>query len=142
MMYLSVGEVAEVLTLLPQDRAVKIGGEPTLARRSEIIEQVPPELGAKIIAGLTPEVRATILRRMSKHSIRLVLPLLSGECRRAVKRKLRYHKRTAGDLMTPDFIHLEPTMTVREALAHIRKVADIAKQSMPATCSTLARAIC
>jgi magnesium transporter len=119
----SLGEVAEVLTLLPPETAIEICGEPALARRSAIIEQVPPELGAKIVAGLAPDVRSIVLRRMSKHTIRLLLPLLSGECRRAVKRKLRYHRRTAGDLMTPEFIQLAQNMTVGEALAHIREAA-------------------
>jgi magnesium transporter len=120
----SLGEVAEVLTLLPPERAIEICGEPTLARRFAIIEQVPPELGARIVAGLTPDVRTTVLQRMSKHAIRLILPMLSGECRRAVKRMLRFRKRTAGDLMTPEFVELAPTMTVSEALAHIRDVAQ------------------
>ena len=120
----SLGEVAEVLTLLPPERAVEICGEPALARRSAIIEQVPPELGSQIIAGLSAEVRSAVLRRMSKHSIRLLLPLLSGECRRAVKRKLRYRKRTAGDLMTREFVQLAPDMTVSESLGHIRQVAQ------------------
>jgi magnesium transporter len=120
----SLGEVAEVLVLLPPERAVEICGEPKLARRSAIIEQVPPELGAKIVAGLPSDERTAVLRRMSKHAIRLLLPLLSGECRRAVKRKLRYRKRTAGDLMTPEFVQLAPTMTISEALAHLREVAQ------------------
>lgn len=42
----SLGEVAETLALVPPRKAVEICGEPTLARRSAIVEQVPPELGA------------------------------------------------------------------------------------------------
>jgi magnesium transporter len=36
---------------------------------------------------------------------------------------LQYPDETAGDLMTMEFVHLSPTTTVAEAMAHIREVA-------------------
>jgi Mg/Co/Ni transporter MgtE len=69
----SIGEVAEVLGLIPLDKAIEVVGEPGLARRSAILQQVPPELGARLLDGLASDERTAIIRGMSKHCNRRML---------------------------------------------------------------------
>ncbi|MCY2962441.1 MAG: magnesium transporter [Planctomycetota bacterium] len=119
----SLGEAAEVLTLLPVARSIEVCDQPTLNRRTALLEQVDPELGAKLLEGVAADERTAIVRNMSAHGRRLLIPLLSGEARHELERQLQYPEGTAGDLMTTEFVRLAPTVTAGQALAHIREVA-------------------
>ncbi|HEY2251243.1 MAG TPA: magnesium transporter, partial [Planctomycetaceae bacterium] len=119
----SLAEVAEVLELLPLEKAIDICSQPSLGRRSKLLEQVPPELGARLLDGLASDERTAIFRHMSAHGSRRLMPLLSNESRDEVERQLQYREGTAGDLMSTEFVKLAPTFTVAEALTHIHEVA-------------------
>jgi magnesium transporter len=109
--------------LLPLPRAVEVCDQPTLRRRPALFEQVEPALAACLLEGISADERAEIVHRMSVHGRRLLLPLLSAEARAEVERLLQYPDGTAGDLMTTEFVRLEPGMSVSQALGHIRDVA-------------------
>jgi magnesium transporter len=119
----SLGEAAEMLTLVPLAKAIEVCDQPTLHRRAALVEQAEPPLAGPLLEGVSADQRADIVRGMSMHSRRLLLPLLSAEARSEVERLLQYPEDTAGDLMTTEFVRLEPTMTVSQAVAHIREVA-------------------
>jgi magnesium transporter len=119
----SRGEAAEVLGLLPLAKAIEVCDQPTLRRRPAMFQQLEPELGAKILEGMSSDQRTATLRPLSVHCRRALLPLLSGRAREDVERQLQYPEGTAGDLMTTEFVRLSPAMTVANALAHIREVA-------------------
>jgi magnesium transporter len=61
---------------------------------------------------------------MGEVARRRLLPKLSSEVRAEVESLLRYPERTAGGIMTTEFVRLDPTMTVGDALRHIRSVAQ------------------
>ncbi len=119
----SLGEAAEMLALLPVPKAVEICDQPTLRRRAALVEQVDPQLAARLLEGMSADQRADIVRRMSIRGRRLLLPLLSADARAEVELLLQYPAGTAGDLMTTEFVRLEPTMTASQALGHVRDVA-------------------
>ncbi len=119
----SLGEVAEALGLLSPAKAISVFGQPRLRKREQLLEQVTPEVGACLLEGIASDERTAVVRHMSTHGRRLLLPLVSGEARAEVERQLQYPEGTAGDLMTTRFVRLEPTMTVEQALAHVRQVA-------------------
>jgi magnesium transporter len=119
----SLGEAAEMLALLPLPEAIKVCEQPTLRRRSALIEQIEPALAASLLEGVAADQRAEIVRRISVHGRRRLLPSLSARARDEVERLLQYPDHTAGDLMTTEFVRLEPSMRVSQALEHIRAVA-------------------
>src|SRR4051794_18923955 len=59
----SLGEAAEVLSLIPLDRAIAVCNEPSLRRRSALLEQVPPDLAAKLLEGMASDERTEVVRR-------------------------------------------------------------------------------
>lgn len=65
----------------------------------DLVEEMPAAVVKRIIRNSTPENRATL------------------------NRLLKYDSDTAGALMTTEYVRLSPTMTVGDALAHIKKVA-------------------
>ncbi len=116
-------EAASVMSMLAVSRAVEVFDQPTLHRRSAILEQMEPGRAAQILAGLAADERTAVVRPMGEHERRRLLPKLSAEVRAEVERLLLYPDRTAGGIMTTEFVRLSPGMTVGECLKHIRSVA-------------------
>jgi len=121
--HLTLHEAASVMTLIAVPRAVEVFDQPTLRRRAEIVEELEPARAAQILEGLSSDERARVVRGMHDNSRRRCLPQLSEAVRAEVEALLRYPPRTAGAIMTTEFVRLDPAMKVGEALRHIRSVA-------------------
>ena len=120
---LTLAEAATVISMLSIPRAIEVCDQPTLRRRSALIEQLDPGRAAQILDGMSSDERADILRQMGEHERRRLLPKLSADARAEAERLLQYPARTAGGIMTTEFVRLDPSMTVGQALKHIRSVA-------------------
>jgi magnesium transporter len=120
---LRLSEAATVITMLSIPRAIEVCDQPTLTRRGAIVEKLEPARAAQILDGMSSDERAEILRQMGEHERRRLLPKLSAEARTEAEHLLQYPERSAGGIMTTEFVRLEPTQTVGEALKHIRAVA-------------------
>jgi magnesium transporter len=88
-----------------------------------ILEQLEPDQAAQILERLLSDERAYVLRKMSPHECHRLLPRLSKDARAEAERLLQYPPKTAGGIMTTEFVSLDPSMTVGAAVEHIRKVA-------------------
>src|SRR2546428_13058823 len=120
---LTLAEAAAVVSLLPVPRAIEICDQPTMRRRAAILEQLEPSRVAQILEGLSADERTDIIQRMSPHERHRVVPKLKTEIRKELEGLLQYPPRTAGGIMTTEFVRLDPKMSVGDALKHIRSVA-------------------
>jgi magnesium transporter len=120
---LTLAEAAAVVSLLPVPRAIEICDQPTMRRRAAILEQLDPPRVAQILAGLSADERTDIIQKMGLHERHRILPKLSAEMRKELEGLLQYPVHTAGGIMTTEFVRLDPSMNVGEALKHIRSVA-------------------
>jgi Mg/Co/Ni transporter MgtE len=120
---LSLFEAAHTLRHLPLETAIRLCDQPSPHRRGAILEQLEPAQAAGILLGLSSDERARVLREMSPHERRRMLPSLPQEICAEIELLLRYPAKTAGGIMTTEFVNLDPSMTVADALAHIREVA-------------------
>jgi magnesium transporter len=120
---LTLQEAATVMTMLSVPRATEVFDQSSLRRRSAILEELDPSRAAQILEGLSSDERAEIVRGTGEIARRRLLPKLSPEIRSEVESLLRYPDRTAGGIMTTEFVRLAPGMSVGEALRHIRSVA-------------------
>src|SRR5262249_25882536 len=120
---LTLHEAATVTTLLPVPRAIEVFDQPTLRRRGAIMEELDPGRSAQILEGLSADERTDIVRKMKDHARGRCMPKMSPAGQAEVEQLLRYPPRTAGAIMTTEFVRLDPTMKVGEALRHIRSVA-------------------
>jgi magnesium transporter len=120
---LTLAEAATVVSLLPVPRAIEICDQPTMRRRAAILEQLDPQRVAQILEGLSADERTDIIQRMGLHECHRILPKLKPEIRKELEGLLQYPPHTAGGIMTTEFVRLNPSMTVGEALKHIRSVA-------------------
>lgn len=121
---LRLQEAATVMSMLAVPRAVEVFDQPTLRRRSAILGKMEPGRAGQILENLSSDQRTEIARGLGEIGRRRLLPTLSPEIRAEVEGLLRYPEKTAGGIMTTEFVHLEPTMTVDDCLDHVRRVAS------------------
>jgi magnesium transporter len=110
--------------MLPVARTVELFDQPTMRRRAAILEELEPVRTAEILAGLSADERTDIIQRMGLHECHRILPKLSPEMQQELEELLQYPVHTAGGIMTTEFVRLDQSMTVGEALKHIRAVAS------------------
>ena len=99
----------------------------------EVFSYLPGDDQVKIIDGITDKEIAFIMDEMDfddkidvleelpANIVDKILDQTPREERRLINIFLNYPEDSAGSLMTPDYISLQETMTVREALAHIKQ---------------------
>src|SRR2546425_12123648 len=120
---LTLAEAATVVSMLPVARAIEICDQPTMRRRAAILERLDPARVAQILEGLSADERTDIIQRMGQHERHRILPKLSAEMRKELEGLLQYPAHTAGGIMTTEFVRLDPSMSVGDALKHIRSIA-------------------
>ena len=120
---LALVEAAHALKHLPLPLATRLCDHPELRRRAMMLEQLDPGQAAAILERLSSDERAYVLRRMSPHERHRLLPSLSTDVRAEAERLLEYPPKTAGGIMTTEFVSLDPSMTVGDAIDRIRAVA-------------------
>jgi len=120
---LTLVEAATVVSMLPAARVITLFDDPVMHRRAAILEKLDPPRAAEVLSGLSADERTDVVQKMGYHGRHLVLPRLTGDVRSELEGLLQYPAHTAGGIMTTEFVQLNPGMTVREALKHIRTVA-------------------
>lgn len=116
-------EAAAVMTMLPVARSTELFDQPTMTRRSAVLEKLEPTRAAQIIEGLSADERTDIIQQMGLTERRRVLARVGNEAKAELEHLLQYAEHTAGGIMTTEFVRLDPALTVGEALKHIRSVA-------------------
>lgn len=108
-------------TSLPEDKLTAVFSLLDKAYQEELLESLPPEEGLRLMESLDPDDRAQLLEDLSAPVARRLLLSLSPRERRMTELLLAFPVESAGRVMTPEFINLEPGMTVGKALERVRR---------------------
>jgi magnesium transporter len=117
-----VNEAATVLLSLAERKAVRILSMPELQNAAAILAALPSARSSHILK-LIANDRVTDIFQSADFATRATLfARLDPETARAVTHLLDYPPRTAGAMMTTEFVSVPASWTAAETLAHVREV--------------------
>ncbi len=89
----------------------------------EFLRSRSDEEAARLLASMAPDDAADLITEIDQERRLPILNLLPAAQQRTIRSLLSYNPETAGGLMSPDFLSLPETTTVREALESMRRSA-------------------
>ena len=113
--YLSPKEMADVIEHVEDDRS------------SEFIAEMNPTYAAQILADLPTDDAVDILNDLDKNKVASYLTIMPQDEADEIKELLHYEEKTAGSIMTTEFVVVSMGITVKDAMRHLRKSADDAE---------------
>lgn len=141
---------AEYLELHPYDQAAVFEEQPEDIRKqiysylspdetAEIMENVNWEnadlyftemysrYAAQVLAEMSADDAVDILKEMDKNKVASFITIMEKESADEIKHLLHYEDKTAGSIMTTEFVSVSAADTVREAMLHLRAEAPDAE---------------
>ena len=113
---------AEVLALLPLERATDVLDQPGLENPAGLIAILPADRAVALLEAMSADRRADVFRRLGEPPRAALLAGLSPETRATVTQLLAYPADSAGSIMTTEVVSVPSSWTVGQTLHHIRKV--------------------
>ncbi|HET7055556.1 MAG TPA: magnesium transporter [Thermomicrobiales bacterium] len=107
--------LADLLSQLDEHDAADILEQLPIQHAADVLEEINPDDAADIIVQVDPDVSEDILVAME--------PADAAE----IRELMAYRPDTAGGIMTPEFVAMEPGLRADRAIAALRKVAEAAE---------------
>jgi len=106
--------------LLPKETAWQAFEYLSFDAQEHLLHTLSDVDAAALLEEMSADDRTALLEELPGKVTRRLLNLLSAGERRVAMQLLGYPEDSVGRLMTPDYVRVKPTWTVREALEHIR----------------------
>ena len=121
-----IGELPEHATLfietLSLNRAVNVFRILDFPAQERLLKKLSGKRLASIITELPPDDRTALFSELRGNTVQKLILHLSAADRREALELLGYEEYSVGRLMTPDYIAVKKSWTVKKVLAHIREV--------------------
>lgn len=121
---LTAAEAWSVLQAADPETRVAIFGYLDREKQIEIIETCDPESVSTLIADMPADDRVDLLNAVDEEVARNLVLLVPVEKRRDILRLQSYPEGTAGAVMTTEVARLPESLTVREALQELSRIAE------------------
>lgn len=109
--------------LLPKEEAAKVFVEMDSDRQEKLINSFTDRELSEMLEELFLDDTVDIIEEMPANVVKRILRNSTSENRSIINQLLRYPKDSAGTVMTTEYVRFTKTMTVEQALTHIRRVA-------------------
>ena len=117
-------EAAVLFRVLDKDRALGVFESLPSHHQAELISALRTPQVAEIIGDLDPDDRAALLDELPASVAERLMHGLDADERAMTTTVLGYPRHAIGRYMSPEVLTLHPTLTVREAMAHVRTHAE------------------
>jgi magnesium transporter len=119
---LSIQDAGRVLTGMPLDYAVNILDRPELRNAAQILALISAEDAARLLHGMSNDRVADVLLELDGETRARLFSSLDDPVRIAIQHLMGYPPRTAGGIMTTEFVSVPDSWTVARTLDHVRQV--------------------
>jgi magnesium transporter len=113
---------AGVIEKMPRERAAQVLEQPGFDQPQQLIERMPSDCAVTLLDAMSADRRADIFRRLAEPLRARLAAGLDAPIRRSLAELLSYPPRSAGSIMTTEFVSAPADWTVARALQHVRSV--------------------
>lgn len=129
-------DIADFIETLPNEQATLTFRTLPKEPAAEVFSNLPPETQQIIIGAMTDQELSAILddlfvddavdllEEMPASVVKRVLKNARPDMRKLINQFLKYPENSVGSIMTAEYMDLTKTMTVRDAIGHIRRTGE------------------
>ncbi|HEX7920095.1 MAG TPA: magnesium transporter [Bradyrhizobium sp.] len=115
-------DAATLLQSLPAEKAIEVLDLPGLDNTCEILAELPKDTAVSLLSGVSDDRAADIFKELVEPLRTTLLNGLNPDTRNVISGLLAYPERSAGSIMTTEFVSVPSNWTIAEVLHHIRMV--------------------
>jgi magnesium transporter len=119
---LAPAEAGRILSRMPQDYAVNILDRPELRNAPAILALMDSADSARLLHGMSNDRVADVLLELDIDDRVRLFSSLEEPVRVAIQHLMGYPPRTAGSIMTTEFVSVPDDWTIAQTLDHVRQV--------------------
>ena len=119
--YLPYLHAAELITLLPDAKAVNTLEAMMPERQLQVFEEFDEEQAVRLLAIMAPDAAADLVGRLRAETMKRYIELLPRRQGERIIELLRYPEETVGGIMTNDVVFVRADITVAEAREELRE---------------------
>lgn len=113
-----------IFRLLKTDVAAEVFSYLSTEKQQDIIEAISDKEITTIIDELFIDDTVDIIEAMPANVVKKILKSAKSEKRELINKFLDYPEKSAGSIMTPEYLDLKEGMTIEQSLARIRKIGE------------------
>jgi magnesium transporter len=121
---LSADDRQKIVSALDHESAGTVLTDTTVSIRAELVDEIEPERLARIAEALPADEAADLIGELEVEETEEVLHHISTEDEEVLRQLLTYPEDSAGGIMNPDVVALQPGETVDDAIRYLRSVAE------------------
>ena len=121
---LSADDRQRIVSVLDIESAGTVLTDTSASIRAELVEEIEPERLARIAEALPADEAADLIGELEVAETEKVLHHISTEDEKVLRHLLTYPEDTAGGLMNPEVVALQPAETVDDAIRYLRSAAE------------------
>ena len=130
-------EVAIAFRLIPKDKAADVFSNMSNTMQTNLVEMFTEKELKEILDDLYMDDTVDLLEELPANLVTRILNAVDSSKRASINLLLNYPDDSAGSIMTTEYVSLHQSMTVKEAMSHIKQVG-IHKETIY-TCYVLER---
>ena len=121
---LSADDRQNIVSALDHESAGTVLTDTTASIRAELVDEIEPQRLARIAEALPADEAADLIGELEVEETEEVLHHVSAKDEEVIRQLLTYPEDTAGGIMNPDVVALQPGETVDDAIRYLRSVAE------------------